>query len=393
MKRKQILTIIIALVMVVSFVACTQPDPQPQGQAPAGQQATPPAANQPPAAEQPDDWPYRLEPGGRVGVALTSREFQRWVMCGDNLSAHLEARGFVPDLQYGEGDAAAQIAQIENMIATGVGAIIVAPVDSGALTDVLARAREAGVFILNYDIVVMNSPDVSFFVGYDNWEVGRMQGRYIEEKLGLAEGNGPFNIEVFAGGLDEAVAYFLFEEAMGVLQPYFDSGQLVVPSGQTDVYTVTIRGWSGALALERMENLLMAHYADGTELHAVLTPSDAIGVPVAQALVNDGFGTADRPFPVVTANDSTIGAIQSIINGHLTMSVFKDTRYLAERAVDIIETVANGSMPIPNNTTDFDNGAIIVPAIAVPSYVVDLSNWEELILGTDFFTREQLGLN
>jgi len=386
MNKKRWLAFALALLLVSSLVACGQSSPSSSAQSSEPNSAASNATD----SAQTTDALYKIKPGGKVGVSLTSREFQRWVMDGDNLKKTLEEKGFTVDLQYANKEPQKQIDQIENMITTGCEAIIIAAVDAGALSGVLERAREEKVFILNYDILILNSPNIDFYIGYDNVEVGRMQGRFIEEKLSLKDGKGPFNIEVFAGGLDEQNAYYIYDGAMEILKPYFDNGQLVVPSGQVDIQTVTIQNWNSEKALARMDNLITSYYADGKSLDAVLTPSDAIGVPVCTSLTNAGFGQGDKPFPVVTANDSTTGAIQSIISGQLSMSVFKDTRILSEKAVGIIDDLANGKMPVPNNTELFDNGSIVIPALVVDCEVVDINNYQRLMIDSGYYTKEEL---
>lgn len=78
--------------------------------------------------------------------------------------------------------------------------------------------------------------------------------------MGLDEGKGPFNIELFGGSPDDNNAYFFYDGAMSVLQPYIDNGQLVVKSGQMGMDVVSTLRWDAATAQARMDNILTAHY-------------------------------------------------------------------------------------------------------------------------------------
>lgn len=335
---------------------------------------------------------YDIKPGDKIGMSMTDKSEQRWVMDGEKMKECLAEKGFELDLQYAKLEPQTQIAQIENMITTGCKAIIVVPVDSGSLGAVLKKAKEAGVLVINYDLMVLNTPDVDYYIGFDNKQVGKIQAEYIIDKLGLKEGKGPFNIEIFAGSLDEVNAYWYHEEAMKLLQPYIDNGQLVVRSGQTEIEKVTIQGWAPEKTSARMENLVTTYYSDGESLDAVLAPADSIGVPLGNTLKNIGYGTADKPMPIITGNNGNPSAIQSIVAGQMSMSIFKDTRNLAKKTSEVIEAIANGEELVPDDTTTFDNGVITIPAFLYGMEVIDKDNWKELTLDSGYYTEEQLNI-
>lgn len=333
---------------------------------------------------------FKLKPGGKVGVSLTSKSFQRWVMDGDNLKKYLTEKGYQVDLQYANNEPQTQINQIENMITTGCEVLIIAPVDNGALSSVLATAKAANVLVINYDLMILNTPDIDYFVGFDNRKVGVIQANYIIKKLGLDQGKGPFNIELFAGSLDENNSFYYYDGAMATFKPYFDNGKLVVKSGQTNIEKITIPGWAAEKSIARMDNLITTYYSDGTPLDAVHIPADSLAVPACTALKNVGYGEKGKPFPVVTGNDATIGAVMSIINGEMSMSVFKDTRLLAKKAVDIVDAVANRRTLTPDDTSFFDNGKKTLPAFLCDMEALDLGNYKKLVLDSGYYTEEQL---
>lgn len=335
---------------------------------------------------------YDIKPGDKVGMSMTDKSEQRWVMDGEKMKECLAEKGFELDLQYAKLEPQTQIAQIENMITTGCKAIIVVPVDSGSLGAVLKKAKEAGVLVINYDLMVLNTPDVDYYIGFDNKQVGKIQAEYIIDRLGLKEGKGPFNIEIFAGSLDEVNAYWYYEEAMKLLQPYIDNGQLVVRSGQTEIEKVTIQGWAPEKTSARMENLVTTYYSNGESLDAVLVPADSIGVPLGNTLKNIGYGTADKPMPIITGNNGNPSAIQSILAGQMSMSIFKDTRNLAQRTADVIEAISKGEELVPDDTTTFDNGVITIPAFLYGMEVIDKDNWKELTIDSGYYTEEQLNI-
>ena len=273
---------------------------------------------------------------GFVGIAMPTKSSERWVSDGENMAKEFEKLGYRTDLQYAEDVVENQISQIENMITKGVDILVIASIDGEALTDVLQKANEQGIDVIAYDRLIMNSDHVSYYATFDNFQVGVLQGTYIEEKLGLKDGEGPFNIELFAGSPDDNNAYFFFDGAMSVLKPYIDSGQLIVKSGQTDFDQIAILRWDGETAQARMDNLLSAHYTT-EKVDAVLSPYDGISIGIISSLKGVGYGKEDMP--IITGQDAELASVKSIIAGEQTQTVFKDTRELAKKAVTMAEAV------------------------------------------------------
>jgi putative multiple sugar transport system substrate-binding protein len=178
-----------------------------------------------------------------VGVAMPTQSLQRWNEDGANMKKILEGKGYSVDLQYAENNVSTQISQLENMITKGCKVLIIASIDGTVLSDVLASAAAAKIPVIAYDRLIRQTPNVDYYATFDNFKVGVIQGKFIEEKLGLKEGKGPFNIEFFGGSPDDNNAYFFNGGAMSVLQPYLDSGKLVCQSGQTKMEQIAILGW------------------------------------------------------------------------------------------------------------------------------------------------------
>ena len=189
----------------------------------------------------------------------------------------------------------------------------------------------------------MTAENVDFYVSFDNFKVGVAQGNALLTGLGIANDDapdgtatGPFNVELFAGSLDDNNAFFFFEGAMSVLQPKIDDGTLVVKSGQTDIEQVAILRWQQETAQKRMEDLLTASYNDGTKVNGVLSPYDGLSRGIITALQNAGYGPtidAANPMPIVTGQDAEIASVKLIADGVQSSTIFKDTRLLAEQAV------------------------------------------------------------
>ena len=216
---------------------------------------------------------------GTVGIAMPTKSSARWIDDGNNIVKILKERGYGTDLQYAEDDIPNQLSQVENMVTKGAKVLVIAAIDGTTLSDVLKQAKAKGITIIAYDRLIRDTPNVDYYATFDNFQVGVLQAQSIEQALGLKEGKGPFNIELFGGSPDDNNAYFFYNGSMSVLQPYIDSGKLVIGSGQKGMDKVSTLRWDGATAQARMDNLLSAFYGR-KRVDAVLSPYDGLSIGI-----------------------------------------------------------------------------------------------------------------
>ncbi len=325
-----------------------------------------------------------------IGVAMPTQSLQRWNQDGSNMKTQLEAKGYQVILQYANNDVNTQVQQLENMITKGCKVLVIASIDGSSLTEVLKTAKARKVQVIAYDRLIMNTPNVDYYATFDNFKVGVIQGQYIESKLGRNDGKGPFNIELFAGSPDDHNATMFNQGAMSILQPYIDSGKLVVPSKQTDFNTIAIPGWDSGKAQARMDNLITAFYSKGKKLDAILSPNDSLAIGIVASLKNNGYGTARKPYPVLTGQDCDIPNVKAIIAGEQSMSIFKDTRTLAAQVVDMVDSIMSNKPATVNDTTTYNNGVKVVPSFLCTPVFVDKSNYKTVLLDSGYYTADQL---
>ncbi|WP_340379937.1 multiple monosaccharide ABC transporter substrate-binding protein [Streptomyces sp. SS7] len=327
--------------------------------------------------------------GGTIGIAMPTKSSERWITDGANVEKDLQAKGYKTKLVFGEDDPDQQVSQIENLITQGVKALIVAAIDNKSLNNVLQQAADAKIPVISYDRLILGTKNVDYYASFDNEKVGKLQGQYIVDKLGLASGKGPFNIELFAGSNDDNNTKYFFNGAMSVLQPYIDSKKLVVKSGQTALTQVTTLRWDGATAQKRMEDNLTSSYTKG-RVDAVLSPYDGISIGIIAALKSDGYGTKAKPLPVITGQDAELASVKSIIAGEQSQTVYKDLRKLAQVATDMVDASLNGKKPEINDTKSYDNGTKVVPAYLLQPVSVDKTNYEKELVEGGYYTADQL---
>ncbi|MBO4880195.1 MAG: extracellular solute-binding protein, partial [Firmicutes bacterium] len=266
--------------------------------------------------------------------------------------------------------------------------LVIASIDGDSLGTVLAQAKEKNIPVIAYDRLIMNSDAVSYYATFDNWLVGTKQGEFIEEQLGLKDGKGPFNIEFITGDPGDNNINFFFDGAMSILQKYLDNGQLVCPSGQTEKAVVATANWATDAAQARFENILSSYYAD-KDLDAVLASNDSTACGVENALASSYSGK----WPVITGQDCDIAIMGNLIAGKQGMSVFKDTRTLAAKVVEMVDALMKGQEPPINDTETYNNGVGVVPSFLCEPVACTVDNYKELLIDSGYYTLAQLGID
>lgn len=326
---------------------------------------------------------------GTIGISMPTKSSARWIADGDNMVKEFEAAGYKADLQYAEDDIPNQLAQIENMVTTGAKVLVVAAIDGTTLKDVLQKAADAGIKVIAYDRLIRDSGNVDYYTTFDNFQVGVLQATSLVKALGVEEGKGPFNIELFGGSPDDNNAFFFYNGAMSVLQPHIDSGKLVVQSGQMGMDKVGTLRWDGAVAQARMDNLLSAYYTD-KRVDAVLSPYDGLSIGILSSLKAVGYGTAEQPYPFVSGQDAEVPSVKSILANEQYSTIFKDTRELAKVTAKLVDDVLSGKEPEINDTKTYENGVKVVPSYLLKPVLVDKTNWESILVGSGYYTKEQI---
>jgi len=327
-----------------------------------------------------------------IGVSMPTQSLQRWNQDGTNMDSQLKKDGYNVILQYANNDVNTQVQQIENMITLGAKVLVIAAIDGTTLTNVLKDANTAGVKVIAYDRLIMQTPYVDYYCTYDNFKVGVLQGQFLESKLNLKTTKGPYNIEIFGGDPGDNNAVFFYNGAMSILQPYITSGELVVKSGQTKFENVSTTAWLGTNAQSRMDNLITANYSNGTKLDAVLSPNDSLAVGIEASLKNAGFSSTSttKPWPIITGQDCDIPNVKAIIAGDQAMSIYKDTRAEAAQTIKMVDAIEKGGTAPVNDTKTYNNGVKVVPSYLLTPVYVDKSNYQTILVGGGYYTAAQL---
>ena len=391
---KKLLAVLLAGAMTFSLAACggntaaPAADAAPAAEAAPAEEAAPAAEEAAPTEEAAPAAEEAAAPaaGGKVGVSMPTKDLQRWNQDGANMEKELKDAGYEVDLQYANNDVQTQLSQVENMISGGCSVLVIAAIEGSSLGEALDMAKEAGIPVIAYDRLLMDSDAVSDYATFDNYKVGVVQGTYVKEQLDLDNAEGPFNIEFTAGDPGDNNAGFFFNGAYDVLKEYIDSGKLVVKSGQTKFEDVATPTWGTDVAQSRAENILSSYYADGTDIDVWLCSNDSTAMGVENALAANYNGK----YPIITGQDCDIENTKNMIAGKQAMSVFKDTRTLASQVVKMVGQILNGETVDVNDTETYNNNVITVPSFLCEPVFADANNYKEILIDSGYYTEDQL---
>jgi putative multiple sugar transport system substrate-binding protein len=287
--------------------------------------------------------------GGKtlIGIAMPETHVQRWVKDGASLKAEAIKRGYDAADQYGNADQAQQNQQIQSFLTQGAKALVVGCINDG-VGSVIAEANKDKVVVVAYDRIIPNSADYDYFITFNNYKVGVLQATSIVDGLNLnaATTAAPKQITLFAGSPTDGNAFFFFDGAMSVLNPFIDKGVLKVvgpypktSADRANFQRIATENWQAPIAKTRMENLLNAD-ARNVTLDAILAPNDTLARAILEACKADA--KYRTKLPVISGQDAEFDSAMSIKNGEQYSTIFKDTAKLAEAAILLLDQVLKG---------------------------------------------------
>ncbi len=389
---KKVLALVLALTLALALVACgggtTTTSPDASSAAPSASSAAPAAS------------PSEAAPAAavKIGIAMPTKSLERWNRDGAFLKAQFEAQGFEVKLTYSDDKASQQVSDIENMIADKVSLLVIAAIDGEAMSTVLQTAVDAKIPVIAYDRLIMNTDAVAYYVSFDNYTVGTLQGQYVIDtlKLDLKDTSKSYNIEFTAGDPADNNAGFFFNGAMDTLKPYIDAGILKVPSGQLKFEEVATAGWKTANALDRMQNILASFYSGGTQLDIALCSNDSTALGVTQAIGSDYAG---KNTVLITGQDGDEANLANMVDGKQSMTVYKAVANEAVVTVNLGAAILKGETPdgglitssgwkfdCTYDTKTYDNNNGIVPSYLLVPLIVTKDNLQKELVDTGYYT-------
>ncbi|MCL1840822.1 MAG: substrate-binding domain-containing protein [Propionibacteriaceae bacterium] len=329
-----------------------------------------------------------------VGVVLSDPSQPRWTM------AEAQFKAAMPGVQimFSNNDTSVEKTNVESFIAAGVKVIIYNSIDGAAAAAATDEAAKAGIKVIAYDRLIMNTKNVSDYVTFDSVQVGEAQGKYLADQAKANGGKG-LNLYLFAGDVGDNNAFLFFEGAWKELQPLIADGTFnVVNAPQAtqlkDTATLTrdqessimqpiTTLWKPDTAKTLAEGALAGATTAQKGTVYVLAPNDQ----TSQA-ITDTF-RADKAVTTIysTGQDLALQSVQYIMDGKQSMTVFKDDKYLVQECVSLVGSLVNGTAPDPTIiTTSYNNGAADIPASAAQITVVTKDNVQQVATDSGMYT-------
>ena len=274
--------------------------------------------------------------GDKVKIGLSFSDFatERWKPESELLTKLLNEKGYDVLVQEANHDVKLQNDQIDNMVSQGVKGLIIIAEDGAAAATAVDKAAAAGVKVIAYDRLI-KSANIAAYLSFDNVEVGRQEALGVMEALGLPDStewtaSNPAKVVMSGGSPTDNNAVLVRQGQMEIVQPYIDTGVVKIVADQW------VDNWDPANALKMMENILTAQ---NNKIDAVVASNDGTALGELQALKAQGLAG----IVPISGQDATADGCNSIVKGEQTVTVYKDIRLLAPKAVDMMDALIKGN--------------------------------------------------
>lgn len=331
-----------------------------------------------------------------IGISMPAQHLERWNRDGKYLQNAFEKAGYTTKVAWADNKIDTQQKDIHNLINSGVDILLIAAVDGTALHDVLDEANAVDIPVIAYDRII-ESKNVEYYVSFDNYGVGKLQGEFIRDALDLDHaGNKTYNMEIVSGYSADKNADGYYYGAHDLLEPYIKNGTLIIASGEESYAQTETFQWSTEYANERMCSLLSSFYSSGRELNAVLCANDSAAIGVADAIETDY--RKDNPV-ILTGQDGDEENLKNIMDGKQSMTVYKCLPHETEVMFQVTMAFLNNE-PIDESLIkkagwDFEvsysdkaysNGTDYMKSFILTPVAVTKDNMKEELIDTGYYT-------
>ena len=284
-----------------------------------------------------------------------------------------------------------QIDDISTALATGVDALVINLVDSGAIGTAMnlmdnARAQDKPAVFFNRAVSTDDAEASALFLGYDktafvgtNFEdAGKMQGTMIGEYV-LANydaidlnGDGEISYVMFKGdeANQEAIARTRYgvENADAVLTEAGKPALKFYDDSNANKYLVDLNGtWSNAASFEYMQTILAQYNeANGNMVELIICNNDDMAIGAINALSQAGYNTGVEGATVIPVFgvDAVDAAKALIAEGKMTGTIKQDAVGMAEAVAVITDNLIKGNDKfegLAENVTIVDGWFVQIP--------------------------------
>lgn len=326
-----------------------------------------------------------------IGIVLPTKDEPRWIQDQTRFTDALQKAGIGAEVLFSQGDSAKEKANVETLITKGIKVLIICPHDGAAAAAAADAARKAGVKVVSYDRLILNTDSVDYYVTFDSFNVGAEWGKYLVEN---ASGKGN-HLYLYAGALSDNNAFIFFQGAWSVLQPKIADGTFVIINSDkatalskkgdltrselASIIGQVTTNWDFNVAKSRAESNLIAAKKDQKGQVYIVAPNDGTARAIADAFGKD----KDVTKYFITGQDAEKASVQYIIDGKQSMTVLKDVRVLVKDAISA--AIAFNEGKAPEKTKTYNNGKIEVPAKPSRVTTVTKANVKAAIIDSGYY--------
>ncbi|WP_219837576.1 sugar ABC transporter substrate-binding protein [Paenibacillus sp. R14(2021)] len=326
-----------------------------------------------------------------VGIVLPTKDEPRWVQDEQRFKDALDGTKYTTDILFSQGSSAKEKENVETLINKGIQVLIICPQDGDAAAAAVESAKKAGVKVISYDRLITKTDAVDYYVTFDSVAVGAAQAKYLVDH---AKGSGE-PLYLYAGAASDNNAFLFFQGAWSVLQPKIADGTFKIANSSeavalkdmadlsreqlSKIIGQVTTNWDANEAKNKAQTHLTAAADDMKGDVAILAPNDGTARSIADVFGSDKAVTSY----VVTGQDAEKASVQYVIDGHQSMTVFKDVRSLVKDAMGMAIAILDGNTP--QTTGSYNNGKIDVKAKQTDVIVVDKDNVKAKLIESGYY--------
>lgn len=305
----------------------------------------------------------------RIGISLPTARQERWGRDEDAMRALARKKQLELFVEVGNNNQMQQNLQIGRLLSQDIDVLILAPHDAVGAAAMVRKAHDQGVKVISYDRLVLD-PNVDVYITFDNEKVGELQGRYLTERVPAGD------YIILSGSPNDNNARFFKAGAMKFIEPLVAEGRIKI------VADAPVIDWIPENAKKIVANVLL----EGIEPDAILAPNDSSAGGAIEALAAKGLA---GKIPI-SGQDADLEGAKRIARGLQSMTVFKDTRLLADKAIEIAQEIFEDSAWAEQVNASTPVGQAGVPTILLEPILVDKSNLEKILIDSQYLNRDEV---
>lgn len=302
-----------------------------------------------------------------IGFSMATYKEDRWLRDRDIFTAKATEAGFKVIVQNANNNSQKQVEQVQDMIASGIDVLVIAPHDANDAARAVEKAKRAGIPVISYDRLIRNA-DVDVYVSFDNQKVGELMGEAIK----TAVPNGDYII--LNGSENDNNSRMFRDGYMSVLSDAIDADRIRVV-GET---------WVADWRREAAYDFVSTTLSKQGSVDAIVAANDSLAWAAIDVLSEKRLiGKVS-----VVGHDADLAACQRIVEGKQLMTVYKPISRLVDETVTLCKTLADGKRI--ETVDNIDNGMKPIPYVKIDVLAVTKETMDDTVIKDGFHLKEDV---